>query len=373
MSRQRLFEVTWLFLRLGSTAFGGPAAHIALIERECVRQRKWLSHDEFLDLLGVSSLIPGPTSTELAMHVGRRRAGWPGLIAAGIAFITPAALLVGALAAIYVRVGDLPLARGVLAAVQPVVLVVILDALLPLARSALQSASTVAIAVASVVMSLAGVHEIAVLLLAGAIHIGVRGAAGVAVILGSGAVAGLSAASTAVQVRATELFVYFAQVGSLLFGSGYVLLSVLEGDLVQRRAWLTSQQLLDAIVAGQATPGPVFTTATFIGYVLGGPWSALLATVGIFLPAFVFAGLGSAALDRLHRSAVARSFLRGVNAAALALIALVLIALGRSALTSPTSIIIALAAAGLVLVVRVNSGWVLLAAALAGALAQLIP
>jgi chromate transporter len=367
MSRLRLFEVTFLFLRLGLTAFGGPAAHIAVIERECVRQRKWLTHDEFLDLLGVANLIPGPTSTELAMHIGRRHAGWPGLVAAGIAFIAPAALLVGALAAVYVRAGDLPLARNVLAAVQPVVLVVIVDALLPLARSALNSPATIAIATVSVVMALAGIHELAILLVAGVIHLVARRAGRAAIAFAASAVAGLGAASAAVRVSGTELFLFFARTGSLLFGSGYVLLSVLEGDLVERRGWLTSQQLLDAIVAGQATPGPVFTTATFIGYLIGGPWAAVVATVGIFLPAFVFAALGSAMLERLRRSVAARSFLQGVNAAAVALIALVLITLAPSALVSPASVVISIVAAGLVLLARVNPSWVLLGAALAGA------
>jgi chromate transporter len=261
----------------------------------------------------------------------------------------------------------------VLAAVQPVVLVVILDALLPLARSALRSPAAIAIAAASVATTLVGIHELAVLLLAGMAHLAARGTVRTAIALSFSAVAGLGAASAVVQVRGPDLFLFFARTGSLLFGSGYVLLSVLEGDLVQRRGWLTSQQLLDAIVAGQATPGPVFTTATFIGYVLGGPWAALIATVGIFLPAFVFSALGSATLERLRRSAGARSFLQGVNAAAVALIALVLISLARSALGSPASIVIVVVAAGLVLLARVNPAWVLLGAALAGAVSELSP
>jgi chromate transporter len=361
-----LFEVAWLFLRLGASAFGGPAAHVALIERECVERRQWLSREEFLDLLGVANLIPGPTSTELAMHVGRRRAGWPGLVVAGVAFIAPAALLVGALAAIYVRAGDLPSVRGVLTAVQPVVVVVVLDALLPLARTAIRSAATVAIAAGAAAMLLAGLPEIVVLLLGGALHLLPRRRVEVALLLGSAVPAVVRAASRTA-ADAPDVFAYFAGVGSLLFGSGYVLLPVLEGDLVQRRGWLTPQQLLDAVAAGQATPGPLFTTATFIGYVLGGPWVAFVATAGMFLPAFLFSAIGSLLLERLRRSEGARAFLKGVNAAAVVLIASVLVTLVQAVLTTPLAAGAAAAAAVLIRVLGVSPSLVLLGAAAAGA------
>ena len=289
-----LAEVAGLFFRLGCTAFGGPAAHIALIERECVQRRAWITRQRFLDLLGVANLIPGPTSTELAMHVGRQRAGWPGLVVAGLAFIVPGALIVGVLAAIYQRAGDLPIARGVADAVKPVVIVLVLQALVPLGRGAIRSVPMAMVAIAVALMAAVGIPEIRILLFAGVAHMIVgRTATVTAAALVLIAPAAVAAAGAAAGVSLGDLAAYFLRTGSLLFGSGYVLLPVIEGDLVQRQGWLTQEQLLDAIAAGQATPGPVFTTATFIGYLLGGPWAAFVATTAMFLPAFVFSALSS--------------------------------------------------------------------------------
>ena len=364
-----LAEVASLFFRLGCTAFGGPAAHVALMERECVQRRGWITRQEFLDLLGVANLIPGPTSTELAMHVGRRRAGWAGLVVAGLAFIVPGAVVVGVLAALYQRGGQLPVARGIADAVQPVVVVLVLQALLPLGRAAIRSVPMVMVAIAVALMAAVGIPEIRILLFAGVAHmiVGRTGAAPVAAILLL-ATATLAAASAAAPVSTGDLAAYFLRTGSLLFGSGYVLLPVLEGDLVQRSGWLTQEQLLDAIAAGQATPGPVFTTATFIGYLLGGPWAAVVATVAMFFPAFVFAALSSILLDRLSRSRLARAFLEGVNAAAVALIAVVLVRLAAAAFTGPVSIVLGVLATVAILYARVNASVILLVAAGLGAL-----
>ncbi len=365
-----LAEVAALFFRLGCTAFGGPAAHVALIERECVARRGWITRQQFLDLLGVANLIPGPTSTELAMHVGRQRAGWPGLVVAGLAFILPGAVLVGVLAAIYQRAGQLPVARGVADAVQPVVVVLVLQALVPLGRSAIRSVPMVMVAIAVALMAVAGIPEIRILLFAGVAHliVGRTAAAGVAAVLLMAPAAVAAASAAAAPVSLGEIAAYFLRTGSLLFGSGYVLLPILEGDLVQRYGWLTQEQLLDAIAAGQATPGPVFTTATFIGYLLGGPWAAVAATVAMFLPAFVFSALSSAMLDRLSRSRVARAFLEGVNAAAVALIAVVLVRLASAAFDGWQPILIGVAAAVALLIARLSPMLVLMAAAAVGAL-----
>ena len=369
---ERLAEVAALFLRLGLTAFGGPAAHVALIERECVARRQWITRDAFLNLLGVANLIPGPTSTELAMHVGRQRAGWPGLVVAGLAFIVPGAVMVGLLAAFYQHAGQLPIARGVFAMVQPVVVVLVLGALVPLARSAIRSLPMAMTAVAVVLLVWAGLPEIRILLLAGLAQL-IVGRTGLAVVMLAALaapVAHAAAAVTAPYVGAVSTFdigAYFLRVGSVLFGSGYVLLPVLEGDLVHRLGWLTQTQLLDAIAAGQATPGPLFTTATFIGYLLGGTQAAIMATVAMFLPAFVFSALSSAMLDRLARSPAAARFLQGVNAAAVALIGVVLVRLGVLALTGPLPIAVALLAAAAIHFGGVNSSLVLLGAALLGA------
>jgi chromate transporter len=341
------------------------------MERECVRERRWMTREEFLDLLGVANLIPGPTSTELAMHLGWRRAGFPGLLAAGLAFIAPSFLLVLSMAALYVSTGDLPVVRSLLAAVQPVVLIVVLDALVPLARSVARSRFAIVIALGAALLTEMKVPTIAILLLGGVVHaLGPRRWV-VSMALGVAFTADVGAAAAAI-VHIPEVFVYFLGVGSLLFGSGYVLLPVLEGDLVQRKGWLSSQQLIDAIAAGQATPGPVFTTATFIGYVLGGGWGAVAATVGIFLPSFVLSACASVMFERLRRSTLARAFLAGVNAAAVALIAGVLVELATASITGIAPAILAVLAAVLVFAVRVNPGVVLLLAALLGVTKSLL-
>ena len=373
-------ELALLFLRLAVTSFGGPAAHIALIQRECVERRQWITPQRFVDLLGVSSLIPGPTSTELAMHIGHRRAGWLGLVVAGLAFIVPAAVLVGILAAVYVHAGQLPAIRGILAAVQPVVVVIVLQAIVPLARSALRSVPLAMVAIAVVILALAGAPELRLLLAAGLVTMVLgtdRSAAGragsvavTAAVTVSATVATLAAA--AAHVPAPAVFTYFVRVGSLLFGSGYVLLPILHGDLVARLHWLTERELLDAVAAGQATPGPVFTTATFIGYVLGGAPVAAVATIGIFLPAFIFTALSAVLFDRIRASPYARAFLDGVNVAAVALIAVVLISLGRVALAGPVTIAIAVIAAIAIFAFRVSSATVLGIAAVGGLLAGIV-
>ena len=370
-----LREVAVLFLRLGLTAFGGPAAHVAIIEEECVRRRQWLTREQFLDVLGAANLIPGPTSTELAMHVGLRRAGWPGLLVAGVSFIVPAALVVGVLAAVYSEAGRLPAFDGVLRAVKPVVVVVVLQALIGLSRTALRSTRTVIVSLASLAAVALGASEIFVLLGAGVLSAAGgrswRPAATVAVCIAAGATATVAAAATAagisVAVALPSLFAYFVKAGSAIFGSGYVLLALLRSDLVAGSHWLTEGQLLDAIAVGQITPGPVFTTATFIGFLLGGPAGAAVATAGIFLPSFVFTALSAGVLHRLQDSAAARRFLDGVSGAAVALIALVTWTLAQAAVTDMTMAALAVSAAVLVGWFRLNSSWALAGAAAIGA------
>lgn len=365
--RGPLLEVAILFFRLGLSGFGGPAAHVALMQRELVERRGWISTREFLDLLAVSSLIPGPTSTELAMHTGRARAGWPGLVVAGLAFILPPAVLVGLLAVLYVRGAELPALRGVVLFVQPVVVVIVLQAVIPLARGALTRPFLWVIAAAAVAAALAGAPELLVLLGAGVVTLTRRRMALVLLAIACGT--GVAAAAVG-EPRASnaEVAAYFFRVGSLLFGSGYVLLPVLEGDLVNRYGWLSNRELIDAIAAGQATPGPLFTTATFIGYVLGGPVTALVATVAMFTPAFIFSAVSTTMFERLRASAWARAFLDGVNAAAVALIAVVLVTLARTALDSPLAVLIVVLAGCAVFLLRLGSSLVLAAAGIAGAL-----
>ena len=367
-----LRELAWLFGRLGVTTFGGPAAHTAMMEDEVVRRRGWMTHAQFLDLLGATNLIPGPNSTEMAIHIGHARARWAGLVVAGVCFILPAALIVTAIAWAYVRFGALPEVAGVLYGVKPVIIAVVVQALWGLGRSAMKTWLLRGVAVAALAASLAGVNEMIVLAAAGVV-VGTRRslaerrtdrAASWFPFPLIGAAATGTTVATAFGLG--PLFLVFLKVGSVLFGSGYVLLALLRGDLVDRLHWLTESQLLDAVAVGQFTPGPVFTTATFIGYVLGGPSAAAVATLGIFLPAFVFVAISGPLVPRLRRSALAGAVLDGVNAASLALMAAVTIQLGRAAIIDlPTA---ALAAISAVVLIRFkpNSTWLVLGGAIAG-------
>ena len=367
--RTPLSDVARVFLRLGVVSFGGPAAHVALMEEEIVRRRRWLTHESFLDLLGAANLIPGPNSTELAIHVGYARAGWPGLLVAGACFIVPAAVIVTALAWSYVSYGSLPAIAGVLAGVKPVVIAIVAQAIWNLGRRVLSSRIALALGIACAIAAALGVNELALL-----------GAAGVAMWAlcasrrssdgGRGRAIGVLAlpmlAATPSAFTLGGLFLVFLKIGSVLFGSGYVLLAFLRADLVVRLGWITERQLLDAVAVGQVTPGPVFTTATFIGYLLGGPVGAAVATAGIFLPAFVFVAASGPLLPLVRRSAGARAALDGVNVASLALMAVVTVQLARSALAGPMGPVLAVASAVALMRFRVSAAWLVLAGALLG-------
>lgn len=365
-----LGEVARLFLKLGFTAFGGPAAHVAIMEREVVRERGWLTHAEFLDLLGATNLIPGPNSTELAIHIGHRRAGWPGLVVAGVCFILPAVLIVGVIAWAYVKFGVLPEAARLLHGIKPVIVAVIVQALWSLARTAVKTRWLAALGIVAVTLNALGVNELAILFTAGAVMTAPRFARRRSAVSALGLIPFFTSAAPALSVAAPfsvgALFWFFVKVGSVLFGSGYVLLAFLRADLVARWHWLTETQLLDAIAVGQFTPGPVFTTATFIGYLLGGPSAALAATVGIFLPAFVFVAISGPLVPKLRASPVAGAFLDGVNVASLALMAVVTWQLARVALVDWGTLALAFTAALLLLKYRINSAGLVLGGAVAG-------
>jgi chromate transporter len=375
--RRRLREIAWVFLKLGTIAFGGPAAHIAMMEDEVVRRRRWLSREDFLDYVAAANLIPGPNSTELAIHLGRLRGGGAGLLVAGACFILPATLIVLVVAAAYVKYGALPDVSGILYGIKPVIVAIVARALWSLGRSALKTLPLAAVAVVSAGALIAGIHELIVLAAAGALlaapRIGKGGrAVGVAGIAGAGAISPLSA-STAAAASAflpSTMFWIFLKIGSVLFGSGYVLLAFLRSDFVERLGWLTESQLLDAVAVGQFTPGPVFTTATFIGYVLDGGRGAGLATLGIFLPAFAFVALSAPLLPRL-RSAAAGAALDGVVAASFALMAIVAWHLARASVIDVLTLCaFAVASVLLLLAPRVNSAWLVLAGGTAGWLAS---
>lgn len=375
-------ELAWLFLKLGTIAFGGPAAHIAMMEDEVVRRRQWLTREEFLDLLGATNLIPGPNSTEMAIHIGHRRAGFPGLLVAGACFILPAALIVGVIAWAYVRFGKLPQVEGLLYGVKPVIIAVVAQALWGLGRVSVKTKWLAMAGVIGVALDFIGVNELIILFGTGILMAAGRAATrrNATTVFGFpflSLIPGASLLTTTTSVTATSfslgtLFLFFLKVGSVLFGSGYVLLAFLRADLVERWHWLNERQLMDAIAVGQFTPGPVFTTATFIGYVLGGPAGAVLATVGIFLPAFVFVAVSRPLIPRLRRSPVAGAFLDGVNVASLALMAVVTWQLGASSLVDWPSILLAVIAVFLLLRFRINSAWLVLGGAVIGLLLTIL-
>ena len=362
-----LTELAFLFLKLGTIAFGGPAAHIAMMQDEVVRRRRWMTQEEFLDLLGAANLIPGPNSTELAIHVGHRQAGWAGLLVAGSCFIFPAAVIVTIFAWAYVRYGSLPQVLGILYGVKPVIIAVVLGALWSLGRAAVKNAVAVAVAVAGLVLVFLGVHELLILAAGGVAML-------VAKLISRQTLAVIATPLAFFEITSTAatsfglwpLFLFFLKVGSVLYGSGYVLLAFIRADLVDRWHWLTESQLLDAVAVGQVTPGPVFTTATFIGYVLGGMKGATVATLGIFLPAFFFVAVSGPLVPRIRRSALAGAFLDGVNAVALSLMVFVTYQLGRAAIVDFKTLSLALLSAVLLIAFRINSAWLVLGGALAG-------
>jgi len=370
-ARTTLRELALLFGRLGATAFGGPAAHIAMMRDEVVRRRGWLTEARFLDLLGATNLIPGPNSTEMAIHIGWERRRGVGLVVAGLAFILPAMAITLGFAWAYVRFGALPAAGWLLYGVKPVMLGVVVQAILGLLPTAARTLPLRVLGAATVLLAALGVNELGLLFGAGAVAVMLSRA-----LVGKGAGAALPplapvlpaalAASALPAVTLPSLFWVFLKTGSVLFGSGYVLLAFLRADLVQRLGWLSEAQLIDAIAVGQVTPGPVFTTATFIGYVLAGPSGALVATAGIFLPAFVFVALSGPLVPRLRASPAAGAFLDGVNVASLALMAVVTFQLGRAALVDVPSAVLALTAALLLLRFKPNATWLVLGGAGAG-------
>jgi chromate transporter len=336
----RLRELLAVFGTLGVIGFGGPAAHIALMRREVVERRRWLTDQQMVDLIGITNLIPGPNSTELAMHVGRLRAGGTGLVVAGLAFIIPAVAIVLALAWAYVTYGATPAGEALLYGVKPVVVAILAAALVALARTALSGPLRVVVAVAVALLWVAGVSEL-VLLAAGATVVAVLRLGTAHPWTAIGLV--LPAATAVASVNLLTLGAVFLKAGALLYGSGYVLLAFLRGDLVERLGWLTDGQLLDAVSIGQVTPGPLFTTATFIGYVLAGIPGAVIATVAIFAPAFVFVALIGPIAERVRDRPLTAALLDGVNAAALGLMAAVTVELGAVALRDPLAIGLALA------------------------------
>lgn len=368
-----------VFLKLGTIAFGGPAAHIAMMEDEFVTRRQWLTREQFLDRLAAANLIPGPSSTEMAIFVGYEMRGWAGLLIAGCAFILPAAVLVAAIASAYVRYGTLPRVSGVLYALKPVVIAIVIQAFWKLARTVLKTKWLVSVGCIATVMYAVHLHELLVLavsaVLAGAPVLyrrlsSLRRAPAVFVLPMMPIRVFAFLAVTGMPFGLWRLFLVFAKIGAVLFGSGYVLLAFLRSDLVDRLHWLSERQLLDSVAVGQITPGPVFTTATFIGYIIAGIPGAVVATVGIFAPAFVFVAISGFLVPRIRESPTAATMLDGVVVGSLALMGVVAWQLGRMAIIDLPTLAIATVSTVLLLTLRVNSVWLVAAAGVFGWLSR---
>ncbi|HZZ07714.1 MAG TPA: chromate efflux transporter [Candidatus Binataceae bacterium] len=374
----RLREIAVSFLRLGTTAFGGPAAHIAMMEEEFVRRRGWISHEEFLDMLGATNLIPGPNSTEMAIHIGHQRAGWKGLVVAGVCFIVPAMLIVMAAAWAYVRFRSLPQLQGIMYGIKPVIIAIVVQALWRLTPTAVKRGFLALVGLIATPAALLGANPLLVLFTAGIVTavsawtsrrrfadpfaaIAAIGWPDIALMLKN-----VGPTAAIVPFTLPGVFLFFLKVGAVLYGSGYVLLAFLQTDLVDRLHWLTQSQLLDAVAVGQVTPGPVFTTATFIGYLLGGATGAAIATLGIFIPSFIFVAVSRPLIPRIRRSMIAGAFLDGVNVGSLALMAAVTLQLSRAAMVDVTTSAVAAFSALLLIYSRVNSAWLIFAGALLG-------
>ncbi len=377
-----LSEIALVFLKLGTIAFGGPAAHLAMMEEEFVRRRRWLTEAEFLDRLATANLIPGPSSTEVAVFVGQLKRGWRGLIVAGCCFLIPAALIVLAIAWAYMRFGSLPKVEGVLSAIKPAVVAIVIQAVVKLGRTGVRTIPLAAIAAVSAVLSFLGVGPMLVLVsaglasaaawamerrAAGASSLGILNGAGWQKIVGFPKIVGgamaVAAVGEAAPVGLVRLFFSFLKIGSLIFGSGMVLLAFLQTEFVEHLHWLTEKQLFDAVAVGQFTPGPLSATATFIGYLVAGWMGAVVATVGIFLPGFVLVACIGRFLPRLRRSLVVAAALDGVVAGSLALMAVVAWQLGRASIVDWMTLAVFGASLIALLQFRVNSAWVIAGAA----------
>lgn len=375
----RLKEISLVFLKLGITSFGGPVAHVAMMEDEIVKNRKWLSKEKFLDLYGATNLIPGPNSTELAIHLGYERGGWLGLILAGACFILPAMLIVLSFSIIYTKYGALPEVSNILYGVKPVIIAIVFQAFIRLGQSAIKSRTTSIIGVAVIVLSILGVNEILLLALAGLFMLISTDSSklnkskfySLAPILMPFAVL------PSVQLQKTgmdtsKVFLSFVKIGSILYGSGYVLLAFLEAEFVEKFGVLTNQQILDAVAVGQFTPGPVFTTATFIGYILEGISGAIAATIGIFLPAFLLVGILNPFVSKLRSSKALSNILDGINVASWGLMAVVSLKLGVSAVTDVPTAILAIISLFIVFKYKINSAFMVLFGGIAGLVVYLI-
>lgn len=375
--KTRLKEIVLVFLKIGITAFGGPAAHVAIMDDEIVKKRKWMTKDKFLDFYGATNLLPGPNSTELSIHLGYERGGWLGLILAGVSFILPSTLIVMVFAVIYTMYGTLPEVSGILYGIQPVMIAVIFQALIRLSQSAVKNVPTGIVGALVILFSFLGFNELLLLLLAGLIMMFITNRKKInnvrltAVIPMLPVVSNVAKDISSGGMELPTLFITFLKIGSVLYGSGYVLLAFLEADFVERYGVLTSQQLLDAVSVGQVTPGPVFTTVTFVGYLIQGVPGAILSTIAIFMPAFVLVGILNPIIPKLRSSSWVSGLLDGVNVASCGLMAVVSFKLGVSAIIDVPTAILAIVSIIIVFKYKINSAWLVLCGGITGLIVSL--
>jgi len=370
-TKNKLIEIAKLFSKLGSISFGGPAAHIAMMEDEIVSKRKWISPQHFLDLIGATNLIPGPNSTEMTMHCGYERAGWKGLFVAGFCFILPAVAITGIFAWLYVEYGHLPNVKPFIYGIKPAVISIIIMAAYKLGKKALKSLELGFLGALTITACLLGLNEIAALFLCGFL--------GLFLFMIKNRKDSLNSylpftflTSVPLKVGSIKVFLIFLKVGAILYGSGYVLFAFLDAELVSNNL-LTRQELIDAVAFGQFTPGPVLSTATFIGWQLHGFWGALVATIGIFLPSFIFVGILNPLVPKMRKNKAIASFLDAVNIAAVAVILVVCFEMGKETLTDWRMSLIALASLIAVFIFKkLNSAYIVVLSAISGYLLSLV-
>tara|TARA_R110001592_G_scaffold93111_3_gene270652 strand:- start:3133 stop:4293 length:1161 start_codon:yes stop_codon:yes gene_type:complete len=367
---KELKEVAKLFFKLGSIAFGGPAAHIAMMEDEVVKKRKWMTPQHFLDLVGATNLIPGPNSTEMTMHCGHERAGWKGLIVAGACFVFPAVAITMLFAWLYQQYGQLPSVEPFIYGIKPAVIAIIISAVYRLGKKALKNVEIGILGALTLAASLLGMNEIIALFACGALGLIIH------LIRNSKSTLNSISPIALVQITATlgsmKIFWTFFKVGALLYGGGYVLFAFLDAELVTT-GLLTRQQLIDAVAVGQFTPGPVLSTATFIGWQLGGFWGAIAATIGIFMPSFIFVSILNPLVPKMRKSKVIAAFLDAVNIAAVAVIVAVCIEMGKDTIVNWETIVIAVASLITVFVFKkLNSAFIVVGGSLLGYLLTLV-
>ena len=371
-SSNKFKELASLFLRLGITAFGGPPAHIAMMHDEVVTRRKWMDEQEFLDLMGATNLIPGPNSTQMAIHMGFSRAGILGMLVSGGCFIVPSTIFVIILTWLYVEYGTTNYAESLFYGIKPVVIAIVLQALYVLGRKAVKGVLTSLVGAGVIAGYFLGLNEILLIVLGGIVVMianNYKNISGSRMFSVAAPILGINiAAITATEVALSTLVLTFLKIGAVLYGSGYVLLAFLEADFVNTLGWITTQQLIDVVAIGQVTPGPLLTTAAAIGYIVSGLKGAILATVAIFLPSFFFVPFVNRAVPWIRSSALMGAALDGVNAAALGLMAAVTIQIARVSLIDPLTILIALASIGALFYLRLNSTWLIAAGGIIGIL-----